>query len=296
MVSKETEKSFTWSIGKIIGLVAVLLLFASPFLPYRIHDDIRDGVFIRSLVTTYIEAEIYGGMRFLPIISAILIGVLFFSNLKIYTVSKSEYIKINHFILILWGGWFFLTYLEQVIEHTHSGDYGDVYPGIGLWMMLAGSFLCMSAGFLEWRFPTTTASGVPKMILKRKPKPEVVAEVAAEPAIVPHTPVEAEKMPSMPRVEKERQITEQVVKSDPDKVTDIVASKPVEAISREPETEEEKMLLRWAKHINPDGKVFEQCVKCNKFGFLNTRDSDTSIIFECTQCGESFILNKKSNG
>jgi hypothetical protein len=291
-VSEESEKPFTLSIGKIIGLVAVLLLFVSPFLPYRIHDDIRDGVFRKSLVSTYIEAAIFGGMRFLPIISAILIGILLFSNMKIYTVRNSKYVKIDHFILMLWGGWFFLTYLEQVIEHTHSGDYGDVYPGIGLWMMLAGSFLCVSAGFLEWRYPTITVAGVPKMIPKRKPKPEVVPETTT----VPPVAVETERVQSVPSSKEAIQRPEHSVESEPVTVQTPAVTRPVELFSREPESEEEKKLMQWAEHINPDGKVFEQCVKCNKFGFLNTKDTNASIIFECTQCGESFILNKKSNG
>ena len=136
MVSLEFEKPSTWSIGKKLGIIAIILLFLAPFPPYRIHDEIQGDEVVESHVISYFGIESFGFMRFLPIISAILIAILLYLKLNLYTKKDTKYVKINNFILMIWGFWFFLTYLQQVFEHTHSGPYGDVYPGYGLWMMV----------------------------------------------------------------------------------------------------------------------------------------------------------------
>jgi predicted RNA-binding Zn-ribbon protein involved in translation (DUF1610 family) len=69
-------------------------------------------------------------------------------------------------------------------------------------------------------------------------------------------------------------------------------SDKVEMLTREPTSEEEKNLLRWARHINEDGQTFEQCMKCNNYVFIKAKDAGASIVFECPDCGEKFELKK----
>jgi uncharacterized C2H2 Zn-finger protein len=62
--------------------------------------------------------------------------------------------------------------------------------------------------------------------------------------------------------------------------------------TRESTTQEEKILHRWARHINREGQTFEQCIRCNNYTFISSKDSGDSILFKCPDCGASFTLKK----
>jgi predicted RNA-binding Zn-ribbon protein involved in translation (DUF1610 family) len=66
----------------------------------------------------------------------------------------------------------------------------------------------------------------------------------------------------------------------------------VEKVIREPTSEEEKTLLRWARHIDDYNQTYEQCMKCNNYVFMSAKDTRDSIVFECPDCGETFVLKK----
>ncbi|UCG70554.1 MAG: hypothetical protein JSV09_05930 [Thermoplasmata archaeon] len=292
MVPLEFEKPSKWSIGKKLGIIPIILLLLAPFQPYRIHDEIQGDEVVESHVSYYIGVEAFGFMRFLPIVSAILIAILLYLNLNLYTKKNSQYIKINHFILLIWGLWFFLTYLQQIFEHTHSGSYGDVYPGYGLWMMVVGSFLCMFVGFLEWRYPTSVKFSDFKISLGKKEKPEAVTDVVAEPPPKILDLIEEEKAQSKSFVKAEVPKSEHVREPEPVSKKHLTKSKKIEVVTREPTNEEEKILLSWARHINENDQTFEECIKCGKFVFLSVKESVDFISFNCPECGESFKLKK----
>jgi hypothetical protein len=45
MVSLEIEKPSDWSIGKKLGVIAILLLLVGPFLPYYVFEsNVNDNV------------------------------------------------------------------------------------------------------------------------------------------------------------------------------------------------------------------------------------------------------------
>jgi hypothetical protein len=199
------------------------------------------------------------------------------------------------FILMIWGLCFFITYLADATRYSKSieifGATSSVSPGIGLVLIIIGFFLCFLVGFLEWRYPSAAGPGVPKVGLpmrkKEKPQVEVTSEVAPEIAAQPE-PQEGVSVTTV----KEGPSEGVTVPPEPATTAAPSVSDKVEMLAREPTSEEEKNLLRWARHINEDGQTFEQCMKCNNYVFITAKDTGASIVFECPDCGEKFELNK----
>ncbi|UCE38059.1 MAG: hypothetical protein JSW00_02110 [Thermoplasmata archaeon] len=289
MVSLDFEKPSTWSIGKKLGLLAVLFLIIGPFLPYFVEDFEYEGT-TNSGSISYFDYDFWGLFILLPLFSAILIATLLYLKFNLFVEKGTTRINIKPFILMIWGFWFFLTYAVEASRFTDSWDsgYGKYarYPGVGLWLIIIGFLLCAVVGFLEWRLPSASGPGVPKVRLpKREPKP--TAEVTAEPSSEVVAPVEPERPVSV--VVKEDVGPKEVVTEL--KPTPTVSEK-VEMLTREPSSEEEKALLRWARHINEDGQTFEQCIKCQNYVFITTKSTKDTIVFECPDCGEKFTLKK----
>ncbi|UCC39912.1 MAG: hypothetical protein JSV96_00145 [Candidatus Aminicenantes bacterium] len=283
MVSLEFEKPSTWSIGKKIGLIAVILLIVGPFLPYYVYNIYNGGE--HAVELSYFDFDINRLWMFLPHISAILMAVLLYLKFDICIKKGSKIVNIKPFILMAWGFWFFLTYL---VDATRLEDHA----GYGLWMIVVGLFLCAVVGFLEWRYPSAVGAGVPLGRLGKKKEKEVVAEVSAEPAPEIATTADIKKPVPELVVESEPSKEEPAVEPEPIPVSAPAKAEKIEAVGREPTSEEEKTLLRWARHIAEDGKTFEQCMKCEKYVFLSAKDSGDTIVFKCPECGESFTLNK----
>ncbi len=298
MVSLEFEKPNTWSIGKKLGILAIILLILGPFLPYAVSESrIGDDTITNDI--SYFNFEFTGLWMLLPLFSALFIIVLLYIKFEIYLEHEGKSRNIKHFILMIWGLGFFLAYLADAIRLFHDFDTEwsshSQYAGLGLWMIVGGFFLCALIGFLEWRYPSVAGPKVPKVALPRRKEPKVAAEVSSEPAPTTVVAVEPERAPSKTMVRAEPPKVEPSVERKPIPVTSSTEPQVVEKIAaREPTSEEEKALLRWARHINRDGQTFEQCMKCQNYVFINAKDTGASIVFECPDCGESFILKNKT--
>jgi hypothetical protein len=264
MVSFEFEKPSTWSNGKRIAAVAVIFLLIGAFLSFSLFN---------------------------PIVSIALIVFLLYLNFDIYLEKKDETrIKINHFILIIWGTWFLLSHLAIIIIWLPFDFFPRIFL-IGVGLTAFGFFLCTLAGILEWRYPGTTRPGVSKVGLTERKREEPSTEVTSEPeskTIAQHKPQEG-----VPMTTVEEKPTK-VVTLEPEQAATSAPSvtEKIDMQTREPTSEEEKNLLRWARHINEHGQTFEQCMKCNNYVFINAIDAGDHIKFECPDCGGKFELIK----
>ncbi len=63
-------------------------------------------------------------------------------------------------------------------------------------------------------------------------------------------------------------------------------------IKREGADEREKRLISWASHINPDSMAFEQCLECNKYGFMRAEVTENTITFKCPNCNAKFTVKR----
>lgn len=282
MVSLEFEKPSTWSIGKKIGLIAIILLVIGPFLPYYVYKfGIGDDTYTEEI--SYFDFDINRLWMFLPLISAIIMAILLYIKLDICIKKGPKIVNIKPLILMAWGFWFFLTYL---VDATKLEDHA----GYGLWVIIVGLFLCGIVGILEWRFPSTVGAGVPLGRFGKKKEKEVVTEVSAEPT--PEITTTSDIKKPVPVVETEPSNEEQVVEPEPVPVAPAAETKKIKTLGREPTTDEEKMLLKWASHINEYNQTFEKCTKCNNYVFLRAKDTGDTIVFNCPDCGASYTLKK----
>jgi predicted RNA-binding Zn-ribbon protein involved in translation (DUF1610 family) len=282
MVSLEIEKPSTWSIGKKVGILAVILLIVGSFLPHHVNEVKGEGLEF-SEDTSNFNYEVWGLWILLPIFSGFFIAILLYIKFDIFLEMGSRRIAMKPFILMIWGLCFFITYLADATRYSKSieifGATSSVSPGIGLVLIIIGFLLCAIVGFLEWRYASAAGFGIPKVGLpiRKKEKPQV--EVASEPA----TEVVAQPEP-------QEGVSVTTVTEEPTKE---VTVQPEPTPTAAPSTsEEEKNLLRWARHINEEGQTFEQCMKCNNYVFIKAKDAGASIVFECPDCGEKFTLKK----
>jgi len=294
MVSLEFEKPSTWSIGKKLGLIAIIFLIVGSFLPHHVYESSGDIEYTGEI--SNFDYDVWGLWMLIPPLSGILLATFLYIRFDINLEMGPRNIRMKPFFMMIWGIWFFLTYLADATRYWESVEaYGitsSVYPGIGLWMIVAGFFLCAVVGFLEWKYPTMVGPPVPKVGLPKRKEKEVVAEAIPEPSSEVAAPVEAKKPIRVVKTEEEVPKEEPLVETKPIPVTAAAKAEKIEAVSREPTSEEEKTLLRWARHIAEDGKTFEQCMKCEKYVFLSAKDTGDTIVFKCPECGESYTLNK----
>jgi predicted RNA-binding Zn-ribbon protein involved in translation (DUF1610 family) len=302
MVSLEYKKSSEWSIGKIIAPIAIGLLITGPFFPYLIVQIKGVGLDI-SDERTYFDFDNSGLWMLLPLLSAILIIILLYLKIDIYYEKNGKRIKINSIILMLWGFLFFLMYLSDAVLIRSSIDYGGIsisyLPGFGLGMIIVGYILCSIVGYLEWVYSTPGGLRLPIIGLGKKKqsalasevKLEQEAEVNASIEPEPSIKVEAQKEVPVAIIEEKYSFKSGESKPEPIPLKPIKAEKN-EKVIREPTTEEEKMLLKWASHINEYGQTFEKCTKCKNYVFMRVKDKGDIIVFNCPDCGASFILKK----
>lgn len=287
MVSWELERPSEWSIGKIIAPIAILLLIVGPFLPYLIVQIRGVGLDITD-DRSYFDFDNSGFWMLIPLISAILIIILLYFKFDIYFEKDDKRVKINSFILMLWGFLFFLMYLSDAVLIRSSVDYGGVsisyLPGIGLGMIIAGYILCSIVGYLEWVYSSPRGLKLPMVSLGKKKQPEVAVEVKAE-----------QKAAVVPSIESEPEVKVEALKVEPIEEpgpVPVTPTKKIEAVGREPTNEEEKELLKWVSHINEYGQTFEKCMKCKNYVFIRAKDTGDTILFNCPDCGASFKLKK----
>jgi hypothetical protein len=267
MVTLEFEKPSEWSIGKKIAVIAIIFLIIGAFLSFSLC---------------------------LPVISIALIVFLLYLKFDIYLEKKDETrIKINHFILILWGGWFLVNNLFYLFFLWTLTRYFEFFPAIylvGVGLTIIGFLLCLLVGLLEWRYPKGGRPRIPKtppVITDEKP----TVEVAPQPATKVVTQSESQKRIPVTTLRKEP-IT--VVSEKPEPTTTEAQSEPekVEIPTREITPDEYKHLLRWINHIDKNGQAFEQCMKCQNYVFMKATKTPDAIVFTCPECNEVFLYKK----
>jgi hypothetical protein len=272
MVYLEFERPSTWSIGRKVGALAVILLVLGPFLPYWVRDYNPGG----TAFVLYAEVFTFGLLFLIPLLSALLIFLLLYFKFGVYIEEDGEQKKINHFILMIWGPLFFVIYLADAIRaSSYSTGFYEQYAGFGLWMIILGYFLCTLAGYLEWKKPHTTG---PQILFGRSKNAEV-----ENTDIIPraHDP-EAVVPSGNPSPNPSTNSGQNPAKSARNNVT----------IDGNPTNAEETTLLRWSEHVSGNGRTFELCMNCHKYSFITTKETEISIIFQCSECKTSFNLKK----
>lgn len=268
MVSLEFEKPSDWSIGKKIAAIAMIFLIIGAFLSYSLC---------------------------LPIVSIALIVFLLYLKFDIYLEKKDETrIKINHFILILWGAWFLVSNLLLLIMLLSFNIIREFFPRIfliGIGLTVVGFFLCILAGLLEWRYPRAAGPGVSKASpsMKKKEKP-TVEEASAPATVVAAQPESQKRVPVTTLREESTKVV--AVKPGPSTTEAHSVSDKVEIPTREMSPEEYKNLLRWVNHIDKNGQAFEQCMKCQNYVFMKATKTPDAIVFTCPECNEVFLYKK----
>lgn len=268
MVTLEFEKPSEWSIGKKIAAIAMIFLIIGAFLSFSLC---------------------------LPIISIVLIVFLLYLKFDIYLEKKDEArIKINHFILILWGAWFLVSNLLLLMLLLSFNIFIEILPMtflIGIGMTVVGFLLCVLAGLLEWRYPSKAGQEVQKVspFMGTKEKPKV--EVASAPATVIAAQPESQKRIPVTSLREEpiKVVTE---KTKPITTEAPSLSDKVEIPTREMTSEEYKNLLRWVNHIDKNGQAFEQCMKCQNYVFMKVTRTPDAVVFTCPECNEAFLYKK----
>ncbi|UCG70555.1 MAG: hypothetical protein JSV09_05935 [Thermoplasmata archaeon] len=264
MVTLEIEKPSEWSMGKKIGLIAIILLIIGPWLPYP-HNY------------SYIQLTYFGLLRFIPFLSAVLIAFLLYFKFPIYYKKDVKYVRINHFILMIWGFWFFISYFNYALPY--------LTPGYGIWMIVAGYFMCILAGLFEWRHQA-------KIIPTVTPLDKVSKEPTGQQIIDSVSSIDQDKPLSKPRILEGEHKERLMVKPESTPIVPSVEPQAIEKVMREPTSDEEKILLRWTRHIDENNQTFEQCMKCGNYVFLSAKDTRDTIVFKCPDCGTSFSLKK----
>jgi hypothetical protein len=278
MVLWEFEKPSTWSMGKRIGFFGIVLLIIGPFLPYIVLVD----AFGHEEIIIFLDYEWNRLWMFLPHLSAILFICLFYVKFELYLVKDQEQIAIKPLIVMMWGSLLFLTYLVDAYR------LGSI-TGSGFWLIILGFFLCVIAGFLEWRNPS--AKG-PQILFRgnKVSKASSIHKMDPPPQIA--TSVESKNTnPTISREGSEKII---LTREDYGQTRDTLPTieKKKNVINRDLKTEEEKTLSRWWRHISKDGRTYEQCLKCGKYVFISAVDEGKTIGFRCPECGASYTLKK----
>jgi hypothetical protein len=282
-VVSQKNKKLTLSIGKLLGIIAILLLLVGPFQPYWVTEDRTTGSIGASSLTDnwYDNSE-----SIVPFITMILILILLFPQMPFYFEKDSKFGKINHIFLMLWGASFFLSYLSAAINFIGATSEWTTYPGYGHWMIVLGFFLCGLAGFLAWGgYP---AMNIPLAAEDMKEEGKIEADTGSKTeSVIQIKPKEVDgesinkDMP--PKIEAEKEPVPLIVPQ---------TSEPQKIEAKEPTSEEEKTLRRWARHIDTYNQTYEQCIKCRNYVFMRAKDTGDAIIFSCPDCSEIYKLKK----
>jgi hypothetical protein len=295
MVSLEIEKPSTWNMARKIGIIAVILLIIGAFLPY-VTWEYTIGTETRTESVSYFNYDFFGLWMFFPLLSGLFVALLLYLKGDIHLEQASKRMNIKPFILMIWGFWFFLCYLIDAIRIGDVYFGGGTYTGFGLWMIVIGFLLCALVGFLEWRYPTMAgpAIAMPKRT-KAEPAAQPTPETAA-PQPAPQEATAAEPAEPTPEPAVAPAAPKPVPVAEPEPAPAAPAAPATTGkmvvITREPASDEEKVLIRWARHINEDGQTFEQCIKCKNYVFISAKDKGKTIEFNCPDCGALFDLEK----
>jgi hypothetical protein len=275
----ELGKVYLWPLGRKLALLAILLLVIGPFLPHHIDENESTGEIDAISYMRFISFDV---MVFIPFITCILIVLLFYLKVPSFLNKKIGFGNINNIIIIIWGGLFFLIFLNEAFSISHTVGEWRMYPGFGIWIIIVGFLCCSLAGFFEERLPAFTI-----FFHMEKKNKEKDTEKIPEP--MPQTTADntKESAPSPHQIKEEETSQETLVIADPASSAPTVESKEFEY------TEEElRNLTRWSKHIDEHNQAFEQCMKCQNYVFMMAIVTESSFQFTCPECKAAFTLNK----
>lgn len=265
MNSIEFEKPENWSIGQRTGFLSILLLVLGPMILF----------FLDSIFKSY--------SLFVAVVTIILMVSLLYTKTNIFLERGGIRRRINPFILLVWGAWQFYSYFGLVAYYM-TYPFGHVpYTLItGLWLTAIGFLLCMITGIMEWKCPLVMG---PRVLFGRKSVGMVPAEKGYKPEVRTkpvQPPVRGVTVTGIPGPKPAVKVTANP--GNPHSATNISEIKPT--------SKDEKILLRWARHIGADGQAYEQCMKCGKYGFITARESEGNMLFSCPSCETVFKLKK----
>jgi hypothetical protein len=284
MVHLKFKKFSTWHFGHKIGALAVVFLVLGPFLPYWGRDYLNG----RTDSVIYADFHTFGLLFLIPLFSALLIFLLLFLNLNIYIDGNPGHKKINFHILMVWGTIFFLIYIVDAMRTNYysTATYAQ-FAGFGLWFIVMGFLCCTMAGIIQWRNPEFVG---PQILSGIRTKKATVSADSDAPAVQTVHILDDEPSQYPWENSKKAEISLDIYNknslNNPDKTVKSATKK------RKTQSNEEKTLLRWMEHASGNGKTFEQCLKCNNYGFITTKDVGPSIEFNCQDCGATFELVK----
>jgi hypothetical protein len=270
MNSIEFAKPENWSIGKRTGFLSIMLLIFGPMILF----------FMGSIIRSY--------SLFVAVVTIVLLITLLYTNTNIFLERGGTQRKINHFIIMVWGAWQFYSYFGLVAYYmTYPYTHFPYTLITGLWLTVIGFLLCMIAGIMEWRYPNAMG---PRILFGRKsdePAEKVYKKEVRTPSIIPSNPVPAVAGNPGPKPVS-------VVTGNPGpKSTSVITGNPysTKVSVEKPTNEDEKILMRWARHIGADGQAYEQCIGCKKYTFIKAQKSGNTVVFTCPECNTHYKLN-----
>jgi hypothetical protein len=288
MVNLEFHKPSTWSKGQKIGIVGVIALIIGPFLPYSTTEvEFGNEIFIDSY--SYLNFEFWGLFMFLPFLCALMFVILLYLRIDIYVEKGSSRRNLKPILTMLLGFWFFLTYIADAIRFTEDLGFAQSYPGAGSMLIIAGFFLSGFAGFLEWRRPTTVVSDAPS---QKEMKREEIAPVAPQPTVEKVPPVTPQEPPREQIVKEEPKGPVPIYPASSSAPKSYVEDYRIQSKLEKPVSKDQKTLLSWAKRLDRHKDIYEKCINCEKYGFIEVVDTGLSLVFTCPNCNERFKLKK----
>jgi hypothetical protein len=204
-------------------------------------------------------------------------------------VNDSKGVDLKPILTMLIGFWFFLVYLADAIRFTRDAGFTRFYPGVGIMLIIAGYFLCGLAGFLIWRSPKKMDQYVPPLKSKER---EEKTEISPKPA-VEKVEVVSPKEPPKEEIIKEEPVKQEPIYPTPSStLRSYMEEYRIQSKSHQPISKEQKILLNWAKRLDRHKDIYEKCMRCDKYGFIEVKDTGLSLTFTCPNCNEVFTLKK----
>jgi hypothetical protein len=288
MVNLEFHKPSTWSKGQKVGLIGVIALIIGPFLPYIVYEyEFGDQTVTNNY--SYLIFEGWGLYMLFPFLCALIFFILLYLKVDIFMQKDSKTTNLKPFVTMALGFWFFLVHISEAARFTQYATYARRYPGIGLMLIIGGFFLCGLAGFLEWRRPSTM---VPQVAPKKDIVREGVASVPPQPAVERITVVSPQDPIEKQIVQKEPIKPKPLYPASSGNSRSYADEYRIQSRSMQPVTKEQKTLLSWAKRLDRHKDIYEKCIKCEKYGFIEVKDTGLSLTFTCPNCNEKFTLKK----
>ncbi len=266
----------------------MIALIIGPFLPYFV-TEFEFGNEIVTNNYSYINFEGWGLYMLFPFLFALIFLILLYLKIDIYMENDSKITNIKPLITLAIGFWFFMVHIADAARFNRDYGYSRMYPGVGIMLIIAGYFLCGLAGFLNWRKRTEVVEGAP-------PKEEMEREVVTKSTPQPY--VESSQPVTPTELEEEKVIRRESIKPKP--LYPSSSSTPISYVEEyqiqskfnHPLLKEQKVLLNWAKRLDRHRDIYEKCMKCGKYGFIEVKDTGLSLTFTCPNCNERFTLKK----